>query len=72
MPKINLIIKGEGSKDHTIKSPQLSQEEADSQLDEIGKLIGEDETLELPWVRVAGYNIISANQIADPSAPAIG
>lgn len=71
MPRLSLIIKGEGSKDHTITSPQLSQEDADSQLDQIGKLIGEGETLELPWVRVAGYNIISANQIPDPSAPMV-
>jgi hypothetical protein len=71
MPKINVIIKGDGSKDHTLKSPQLSQGDADSQLDQIGKLIGEGETLELPWIRVAGYNIISANQIADPAMPRV-
>ena len=72
MPKISVIIKGQGSADHTIKSPKLSQGDADSQLDEIGKLIGEPEVLELPWIRVEGINIISANQVADPPMPRVG
>lgn len=72
MPYLNIIIKGEGSKDHTIRSPQLSQGDADAQLDQIGKLIGEGDTLELPWIRVTGFNIISAHQEPDPPAPMVG
>ncbi len=72
MPYITAIIKGEGSKDHSIRSPQLSQEEADEQLAILGKLIGVFDTVELPWIRVLGSSIISANQEADPPVPMIG
>lgn len=57
---------------HQIRSPQLSQEEAESQLAKIGEVVGAYEPVEIPWLQVLGTNIISANLESDPPLDAAG
>jgi hypothetical protein len=71
MPTIIVTVSGK-PRDHQLKSPRLSQEDAEAQLAQISEAIGEHHgTLSLPWCAIKKSELVAAQLRPDSSMPAI-
>lgn len=64
MPRLMLTVKGTPS-DHVLVSDNLPEQEAASQLADVGVRIGTPGRITLPWVAVMGSNVLAAQLIED-------
>lgn len=70
MPTIIVTVSGK-PRDHQLRSPRLSREDAETQLAQISQAIGEHHgTLSLPWCAVKKSDLVAAQLRPDPSMPA--